>query len=99
VNERANGERRVLIRTGRKDDQILAAVTDNGRGIAAGDTERIFKPFFTSKPQGLGMGLSICRSIVNSHRGRLWVENNPSGGASFCFSLPIAAEESVIDPA
>ena len=99
VNERANGERQVLIRTGRKDDQILAAVTDNGRGVAAGDTERIFKPFFTSKPQGLGMGLSICRSIVNSHRGRLWVENNPSGGASFCFSLPIAAEESIIDPA
>jgi PAS domain S-box-containing protein len=95
MNQPANGERRVLIRTGRKDDQVVAAVTDNGNGIPVGDTERIFKPFYTSKPQGLGMGLSICRSIINSHHGRLWVENNPDGGATFWFSLPIPAEESI----
>jgi PAS domain S-box-containing protein len=93
MNERANGERGVLIRTGRKDDQILAAVADIGHGIAAGEAEKIFKPFYTSKPQGLGMGLSICRSIINSHHGRLWVENNPDCGATFYFSLPAPAEE------
>ncbi len=93
MNERANGERRVLIWTGRKDGQILAAVADTGKGIPTGEAEKIFKPFYTSKPQGLGMGLSICRSIINSHHGRLWVENNPDGGATFYFSLPVPAEE------
>jgi signal transduction histidine kinase len=95
MNERAHGERRVLVRTGRKEAQILAAVADTGKGIAAGEAEKIFKPFYTSKPQGLGMGLSICRSIINSHRGRLWAENNPDGGATFCFSLPTPVEEPI----
>jgi len=95
MNEHPNAERQVLIRTVLKDAQVLASVADNGKGIATGEAEKIFKPFYTSKPQGLGMGLSISRSIINSHHGRLWVENNPGGGATFCFSLPIAAEESI----
>jgi PAS domain S-box-containing protein len=95
MNERPNGKRRVLIRTGRKDAQVMAAVADSGKGIATGEAEKIFKPFFTSKPQGLGMGLSICRSIINSHHGRLWVETNPDGGATFCFSLPTPAGETL----
>jgi PAS domain S-box-containing protein len=98
MNERPNGKRRVLIRAGRKDDQVLVSVADSGKGILIGETEKIFKPFYTSKPQGLGMGLSICRSIINSHQGRLWVENNPDGGATFCFSLPISAEDTLPQP-
>ncbi len=93
MNEHSNEERRLLIRTDWKDDQVLAVITDNGQGVPAGETEKIFKPFYTSKPQGLGMGLSICRSIINSHHGRLWVENNPDRGATFTVSLPVAAEE------
>lgn len=98
MNERLNGKRRVLIRTGWKDAQILAAVADTGKGVAAGDAEKIFKPFYTSKPQGLGMGLSICRSIINNHQGRLWVETNPDGGATFCFSLPTPTEDTLPKP-
>ncbi len=83
-------ERGVLIRTWRQDSGILAAVTDNGNGIPAGETDKIFNAFYTTKPHGLGMGLSICRSIINSHQGRLWAENNPDRGATFYFSLPAA---------
>jgi len=89
MNEHSNEERRLLIRTDWKDDQVLAAVADNGPGISIGEAEKNFKPFHTSKPQGLGMGLSICRSIVNTHHGRLWFENNPNCGTTFHFSLPV----------
>ena len=86
------GERRVLVRTWRKESDVLAAVSDRGRGVPDGDAERIFKPFYTTKPQGLGMGLSITRSIVVRHQGRIWVENNPGGGATFSISLPAATK-------
>jgi len=96
MNEQPNGDRQVLIRTGLKDSRVLAAVTDNGNGIPIEDAEKIFKPFYTSKPQGLGMGLSICRSIINRHHGRLWAENNPDRGATFYFSLPVSAEDQIV---
>jgi PAS domain S-box-containing protein len=85
-------ERRVLIRTSQRDSQVLAAVTDSGKGIPAGETEEVFKPFYTTKPLGLGMGLSISRTIINRHQGRIWVENNYDGGATFYFSLPVPAD-------
>jgi two-component system sensor kinase FixL len=90
MNDRPRGERRVLIRTGLKDSQILAAVTDSGKGISSEETEKLFKPFYTTKSHGLGMGLSISRSIINRHQGRIWVENDPDGGTTFFFSLPSA---------
>ena len=96
MNEQPNGDRQVLIRTGLKDSRVLAAVTDIGNGIPIEDAEKIFKPFYTSKPQGLGMGLSICRSIINRHHGRLWAENNPDRGATFYFSLPVSAEDQIV---
>jgi len=93
MNERPRDERWVLIRTGLKDSQVLAAVTDNGMGVLTGDVEKVFQPFHTTKAQGLGMGLSISRSIINRHQGRIWVENNLDGGATFYFSLPVPAEQ------
>ena len=96
INGQPNGDRQVLIRTGLKDSRVLATVTDNGNGIPVGDVENIFKPFYTTKPQGLGMGLSICRSIINSHHGRLWAENNPDRGATLYFSLPVSAEDQIV---
>jgi signal transduction histidine kinase len=51
--------------------------------------ERLFTPFFSTKPNGMGMGLNICRSIIEFHKGRLWVENNPEGGTIFIFTLPL----------
>jgi len=72
-------------------DLIEVAVADNGRGVDVALGERIFEPFLTTKPSGLGMGLAISRSIVEAHSGRLWVAANPTGGAVFRFTLPTAA--------
>ena len=67
---------------------VLTIVEDSGSGIAAGTLDRIFDPMFTTKPDGMGLGLSICRSIVEAHGGRLWVMPNPTGGSIFRFSIP-----------
>lgn len=69
-------------------DRVRIAVHDNGHGLASDRLDGIFKPFFTSKPQGLGLGLSICQSIIDMHRGRLWAENNIDRGATFYVTLP-----------
>jgi two-component system sensor kinase FixL len=68
------------------------AVRDRGHGLTADKLDKIFKPFFTSKPQGLGLGLSISRSIIDMHRGRLWAENNLDRGATFHVTLPTGDE-------
>lgn len=68
---------------------VLIAVRDRGHGLTADKLDKIFKPFFTSKPQGLGLGLSISRSIIDMHRGRLWAENNNDRGATFYVALPV----------
>ncbi len=67
-------------------------MSDAGVGFPVEESERIFKAFFTTKPQGTGMGLSISRTIVESHGGRLWAIANIGRGATFYFSLPTEAE-------
>ena len=67
------------------DNQIEVAVTDRGHGLS--DPERLFEPFFSTKTEGLGMGLNICRTIIESHHGRLWAVSNPEGGTTFRFTL------------
>lgn len=69
---------------------VEVAVRDNGHGIPDGKPERLFESFYTSKPQGLGMGLPISRTIIEAHGGRLWAENNADRGATFRFTLPVA---------
>jgi len=87
-----DGVRELSIRTEQREtDSILFAVQDSGPGINPGDLERVFEPFYTTKTSGIGMGLSICRSIINGHGGRLWVTPNEPRGAVFQFTLP--AEE------
>jgi signal transduction histidine kinase len=82
-------ERRVTIAaTTREGQQVELSVSDRGHGIAEGDLQAVFQPFFTTKAEGLGMGLSISRSIVEAHGGRLWAANNPGGGATFYVVLP-----------
>jgi len=71
--------------------EILIRVEDCGVGLSSELAKQIFNPFFTTKPQGIGMGLSISRSIVESHQGRLWAVPRPSGGAIFQFTIPIAS--------
>jgi PAS domain S-box-containing protein len=70
-------------------DQVLVAVQDSGIGLDAVDTDRLFDAFFTTKPSGMGMGLPICRSIIEAHGGRLWASRNRTAGATFQFSLPV----------
>jgi PAS domain S-box-containing protein len=71
--------------------QVLVSVTDSGVGISAENADRVFNAFFTTKSDGMGMGLSICRSIMEAHRGRLWATANVPFGATFQFTLPVSA--------
>jgi PAS domain S-box-containing protein len=75
-----------------EDGRLRISVSDTGVGLPPGKADQVFNAFFTTKPQGSGMGLAISRSIVESHGGRLWASNNPGGGAAFCVTLPIAAQ-------
>jgi signal transduction histidine kinase len=84
----------LVIRSHRDEaDRIVVAVKDSGTGIAADTTDRLFEAFFSTKPSGLGMGLSICRSIIEDHGGRLWAtDNDGEPGATFRFVLPSLRE-------
>ncbi len=77
-----------------QDGQLQFSVSDTGPGLPAGSVDQIFSAFFTTKPQGSGMGLAISRSIVESHGGQLWASANSGGGATFHFTLPIQVTES-----
>lgn len=83
-------DERVVAVTARvvEHDMVRIGVRDQGHGLTADKLDKIFKPFFTSKPQGLGLGLSISQSIIDMHHGRLWAENNSNGGATFHILLP-----------
>ncbi len=72
----------------RENQNILVYVRDSGKGIGEDDFPNIFNPFYTTKSNGLGMGLSICKTIMSAQNGRLWAENNPDKGATFYFTLP-----------
>lgn len=85
--------RHLTLRSVGRRDNVHLTVADDGPGIDTGMHERIFEPFQTSKPNGLGLGLAICRTIVESHRGRLWAENASGGGAQLHIELPVARVE------
>jgi two-component system sensor kinase FixL len=87
-------ERRVVLQA-EQDGARMAKVTvrDRGPGVRGDKLDKIFQPFFTTKRDGLGMGLSISRSIIEDHGGLLWAENNPDRGATFCFTVPVGDGE------
>ena len=82
--------RELVVRSGQDEtQQVLVSVTDCGVGISAENADRLFNAFFTTKSSGMGIGLSICRSIVEAHGGRLWATTNLPHGATFQFTLPV----------
>lgn len=87
-------ERLLEIKVTRHPKEVLVSVLDCGHGLK--DPERLFEPFFSTKSEGLGMGLNICRTIIESHNGQLWAEPNPSGGTIFRFRLPFATQTNTV---
>jgi signal transduction histidine kinase len=94
VEAMANSKHRQLeIRSENDESGVLVAVEDSGPGLDQEQTHRLFEAFFTTKPGGMGMGLSICRSIIDAHGGRLWAKPNLPNGAVFQFTLPAAVDD------
>jgi signal transduction histidine kinase len=85
------GRRRLTIATRARGSRVVVRVSDTGNGIAVGDRPRLFESFFSTKEHGLGLGLSICRSIIEAHGGRISADNDIAGGATFEFELPALA--------
>lgn len=94
MSESSESNRRLTMRTAYDGKaNVEVAVEDSGPGIPSERLPRLFDSFFTTKTHGMGLGLSIVRSIVEAHDGRIWAENNSSGGACFRFTLPVNGKE------
>ena len=84
-----SSERRLLIASQSENGAVRVSVADRGGGIPGKNMEQVFERFFTTKKEGMGLGLSVCRTIIDAHRGKIWVTNNADCGATFHFRLPI----------
>jgi signal transduction histidine kinase len=85
----ASGGSQLTIKSEVEDGQVRISVSDSGVGLSPEQADQIFRPFFTTKDNGTGMGLPISRSIIESHGGRLWAAGAPGRGATFQFTLPV----------
>jgi signal transduction histidine kinase len=91
-----DGVRELLISTGRDASNcVFVSVRDSGPGLDPKTMDRLFDPFFTTKSKGMGMGLAICHSIIETHGGRMWAGANEPRGAIFHFAVPVEADETV----
>jgi signal transduction histidine kinase len=90
VGSKTPPRRIINISTRANGKHVEVDIADSGHGIAADDQKRVFEPFFTTKDQGLGLGLSICSTIVKAHEGKLSIQNNDLGGATAVLTLPSA---------
>lgn len=92
LGQMPRGRRLLSITAERAEATVTVRVTDRGCGVSPEAEAKLFTAFFSTKEQGMGMGLNICRSIIEYHQGRLWYEPNPEGGSMFQFTLPVAAQ-------
>jgi len=99
ISQMGEGPRELLLSTEAEQGRVLVAIRDSGPGLAQANPERVFEAFYTTKSGGLGMGLSICRSIVEAHGGQLWTTPNEPRGAVFYFTLPIRGRQISLDGA
>jgi signal transduction histidine kinase len=85
-----DGTRELIVKSQQTENEhLMVSISDTGVGLPSQQAEQIFNAFFTTKPHGTGMGLRISRSIVESHGGRLWADDNSPRGATFKFTLPV----------
>ena len=89
MTDKTSEKRTISIQTSRVENFAELSVADRGLGIPEDKIKEVFEPFFTSKAEGMGMGLSIARTIIEAHSGRIWGENRDHGGASFKIRLPL----------
>jgi len=90
ITDMGDNPGKITISTTTADEAMVqVSVIDNGSGLTADSITKLTEPFFTTKPEGMGMGLSINRTIIDAHMGQLWAENNHDRGAAFHFTLPI----------
>lgn len=89
INDSDNTRRELTVHVDSEGDEVVVCVSDTGKGVDEDLRERLFDPFVSTRKQGLGIGLSLCRSVVDRHKGKVWVEDSPGPGATFCFSLPV----------
>jgi C4-dicarboxylate-specific signal transduction histidine kinase len=93
IAKSSDGARELIVSSdGDEEDRVIVAVSDSGEGLDAANSEHVFDAFFTTKPDGMGMGLAISRTIIEAHGGRLWATSNSPRGAVFQFTLPANAE-------
>ena len=93
MNDTPASRRKITIQAIRNERFVQISVSDTGTGISSADGPRIFEPFVTTKVDGIGLGLAISRSIIESHGGQIWTEMKAGPGATFCFALPLAMEQ------
>ena len=91
--ETANDRRLEIVTLATSDELVEVSVADTGAGLAPEVAQHLFQPFVTTKRKGMGLGLSICRTIIEAHGGKIWVEDRPGGGTIFRFTLRIAEIE------
>lgn len=97
--ERSPSQRVLRVKMTHADGKVYVSIRDTGIGIPEDKLERVFDGFYTTKPQGLGVGLEVCRSIIQSHRGAIWAEANPEYGVTFHFTLPLIDDQDGADTA